>query len=128
MPALWRPHLRGLQGVLQEDSAEERQVRLPGGQELPGGQAEKKPLPVLPFPEVSGRGDGEGGGEDGQSEGEAREASYETKEQPRGSTRTSSRPHHGSRQSSCGVHAQAGESGLLTGIIPKRRRQNILVR
>ena len=67
MPALWRPHLRGLQGLLQEDSAEERQVRLPGGQELSGGQAEKKPLPVLPLPEVFDGGDGERGGEDGQS-------------------------------------------------------------
>ena len=122
MPALWRPHLRGLQGVLQEDSAEERQVRLPGGQELPGGQAEKKPLPVLPLPEVFDGGDGEGGGEDGQPKGETGEAPNETKEQPGGPTGTSSRPDHGSRQSACGVHTQAGESGLLTGIIPKRSR------
>ena len=69
MPALWRPHLRGLQGVLQEDSAEERQVRLPGGQELPSGQEEENPLPVLSVPEVFDGGDGEGGGEDGQSKG-----------------------------------------------------------
>ena len=78
MPALWRPHLRGLQGLLQEDSAEERQVRLPGGQELPGGQAEKKPLPVLPLPEVFDGGDGERGGEDGQSEGEEGQAPVQT--------------------------------------------------
>ena len=78
MPALWRPHLRGLQGILQEDSAEERQVRLPGGQELPGGQAEKKPLPVLPLPEVFDGGDGEGGGEDGQLEGEEGQAPVQT--------------------------------------------------
>ena len=98
------------------------QVRVPGGQELPGGQAAAEPLPVLPLPEVPGRGDGEGGGEDGQSEGETGKASYETKEQPGGPTGTSSRPDHSSRQSACGVHAQAGESGLLTGIIPKRSR------
>ena len=116
LPALWRSHLRGLQGILQEDGAEERQVRLPGRQELPGGQEEEKPLPVLPLPEVPGRGDGEGGGEDGQSEGKKGEASYETKEQPGSPTSTSSRPDHGSRQSACRVHAQAGESGLLTGI------------
>ena len=73
-------------------------------------------MSILPFSKVFKCWYGERGGEDGQSEGEAREASYETKEQPRGSTRTSSRPHHSSRQSSCGVHAQAGESGLLTGI------------
>ena len=90
VPALWRPHLRGLQGILQEDSAEERQVRLPGGQELPGGQAEKKPLPVLPFTEVPGRGDGAGGGEDGQPKGKEGEASNKTKEQPGGSSCTSS--------------------------------------
>ena len=78
VPALWRPHLRGLQGILQEDSAEERQVRLPGGQELPGGQAEKKPLPVLPIPEVFDGGDGEGGGEDGQPKGEEGQAPVQT--------------------------------------------------
>ena len=78
MPALWRPHLRGLQGILQEDSAEERQVRLPCGQELPGGQAEKKPLPVLPLPEVFDGGDGEGGGEDGQPKGEEGQAPIQT--------------------------------------------------
>ena len=71
MPALWGAHLRGLQGVLQEDRAEERQVRLPGGQELPSGQTEKKSLPVLPLPKVFDGGNGEGGGEDGQSKGEA---------------------------------------------------------
>ena len=32
-----------------------------GGQELPGGQAAAKPLPVLPLPEVPGRGHGQGG-------------------------------------------------------------------
>ena len=32
-----------------------------GGQELPGGQAAAEPLPVLPLPEVPGRGHGQGG-------------------------------------------------------------------
>ena len=61
MPALWRSHLRGLQGILQEDCAEERQVRLPGGQELPRRQAEAEPVPVLPLPEVPGCRHGQGG-------------------------------------------------------------------
>ena len=81
MPALWGAHLRGLQGVLQEDRAEERQVRLPGGQELPSGQEEKKPLPVLSVPEVPGLRDGEGGGEDGWSQGPERSSSNQTPEQ-----------------------------------------------
>ena len=116
MPALWGAHLRGLQGVLQEDRAEERQVRLPGGQELPGGQAEEKSLPVLSVPEVPGLRDGEGGGEDGQPERKERKTSNETKEQPGGASSTSSCPHHGSRQGARGVDTQVGESRLLAGI------------
>ena len=128
VPALWGAHLRGLQGVLQEDRAEERQVRLPGGQELPSGQEEEKPLPVLSVPEVPVLRDGEGGGEDGQPERKERKTSNETKEQPGGASSTSSCPDHGSSQGARGVDTQAGESRLLTGIIPKRRRQNISVR
>ena len=64
-----------MQRVLQENSPEERQVCLLGGQELSCGQEKKKPLPVLPLPEVPGRGDGEGGGEDGQSQGQERSSS-----------------------------------------------------
>ena len=128
VPALWGAHLRGLQGVLQEDRAEERQVRLPGGQELPSGQEEEKPLPVLSVPEVPVLRDGEGGGEDRQPERKERKTSNETKEQPGGASSTSSCPDHGSSQGARGVDTQAGESRLLTGIIPKRRRQNISVR
>lgn len=36
---------------------------------MSGGQAEEKPLSVLPLPEVSRGRDGEGGGEDGLPEG-----------------------------------------------------------
>ena len=110
LPALWRSHLRGLQGILQEDGAEERQVRLPGRQELPGGQEEEKPLPVLSVPEVPGLRDGEGGGEDGQPERKERKTSNETKEQPGGASSTSSCPDHGSSQGAHGVDTQVGES------------------
>ena len=85
-------------------------------------------MSVLQVPEVSGRGDGEGGGENGQPKGETGEAPNETKEQPGGASSTSSCPHHGSRQGARGVDTQVGESRLLAGIIPKRRRQNISVR
>ena len=61
LPALRREDLRGLQGLLQENCSEERQVRLSGGQELSCGQAEEEPVPVLQVPEVSRRRDGQGG-------------------------------------------------------------------
>ena len=115
LPALRRPHLRGLQGVLQEDGAEERQVRLFGRQVLPGGQAETEPLPVLQVPEVPGCGDGEGGGEDGQSEGEEGPAADQAQNCPGRPARPASRPHHLSSQGSCRVHAQTRESGLFPG-------------
>ena len=121
MPALWGAHLRGLQGVLQENCPEEREVCVSSRQELPGGQEEEKPLPVLSVPEVPVLRDGEGGGEDGQPEGKKRKTSNETKEQPGGASSTSSCPDHGSSQGAHGVDTQAGESRLLAGIIPKRR-------
>ena len=61
LPALRSENVRGLQGFLQADCAEERQVRLPGGQELPRRQAEAEPVPVLPLPEVPGCRHGQGG-------------------------------------------------------------------
>ena len=75
MSALRGENLRGLQGLLQENGSEERQVRLPGGQELPRGQAEAEPLPVLQVPEVSRGRDGQGGGQDGFSQGSERSTS-----------------------------------------------------
>ena len=45
VPALRGPDLRGLQGILQADRPEERQVRLPRRQELSGGQAAAQPVP-----------------------------------------------------------------------------------
>ena len=80
VPALRGADLRGLQGVLQEDGAEERQVRVSGGQELPRGQAEEEPLPVLQVPEVPGRGDGEGGGQNRQPQGPERSSSLQAQE------------------------------------------------
>lgn len=62
LPALRSAHLRGLQGILQADGPEGLQVCVPGGQELSGGQEAAESLPVLPVPEVSGRGNGQGGG------------------------------------------------------------------
>ena len=69
LPALRGADLRGLQGLLQENCPEERQVRLSGGQELPRGQAEAEPVPVLQVPEVSRRRDGQGGRQDGRAQG-----------------------------------------------------------
>ena len=75
VPALRREDLRGLQGLLQENCAEERQVRLSGGQELPRGQAEEEPVPVLQVPEVSRRRHGQGGCSDRLSQGSERSSS-----------------------------------------------------
>ncbi len=47
LPALRGSNLRRLQRIFQANSSKERKVRLPGGQKLPGGQATKKPVPVL---------------------------------------------------------------------------------
>ena len=69
LPALRGAHLRGLQGVLQEDRPKECQICLSGRQELPSGQAEAEQVPVLPLPEVLGRRHGQGGCEDGRAQG-----------------------------------------------------------
>ena len=38
-----------------------RQIRVSGCQELPSGQTQEEPMPVLSLPEVPGGGHGEGG-------------------------------------------------------------------
>ena len=43
-----------------EDGTEGRKVRVFGGQELPSGQAQAKPMPILPVPEMSRSRDGQG--------------------------------------------------------------------
>ena len=75
VPALRREDLRGLQGLLQENCSEERQVRLSGGQELPRGQAEEEPVPVLQVSKVSRRRHGQGGCPDRLSQGSERTSS-----------------------------------------------------
>ncbi|CAN0229505.1 unnamed protein product [Bubo scandiacus] len=82
LPALRRPHLRGLQGLLQAHGAEKRQVRLPGQQELPGGQTPPQPLPVLPLPEVPGRRHGQGGGAHRQPKRPEGSLAIQTEEPP----------------------------------------------
>ena len=82
VPALRCADLRGLQGVLQEDGAEERQVRVSGGQELPRGQAEEEPLSVLQVPKVPGRRHDQGGGQDRQSQRAERSSSLQAQEPP----------------------------------------------
>ena len=119
VPALRCADLRGLQGVLQEDGAEERQVRVSGGQELPRGQAEEEPLPVLQVPEVPGRGDGEGGGQNRQPQGEERSSSNEAPGEPGGQPAAAARgADHLAGAGTRGVHAQAGEPGLHSGAPP----------
>ena len=59
MPALWRPHLRGLQGVLQEVDEEGPGVPVSDEQGLRREQELPEQVPVLQATEVSGHGDEE---------------------------------------------------------------------
>ena len=106
MPALRGAHLRGLQGLLQAHRSEERQVRVSGGQELPGGQAAAQPVPVLPVPEVPDRRDGEGGGEDGQSQGPEGPAAHQTAEPAGPHLHPARRSNHRSCPCSHRLHAE----------------------
>ena len=115
VPALRGPDLRGLQGILQADRPEERQVRLPRRQELSGGQAAAQPVPVLPLPKVPGGGDGEGGGADGRAEGAARAAADQAAQPARPGVDAARGPHHGPGEGPRRLYAQAGESGLFAG-------------
>ena len=92
LPALRRADVRGLQGLLQAHRPEELQVRVPGRQELPGGQAAPQPLPVLPLPQVSGGGHGEGGGAHGRPEGPPRPPAHQAQEPRRRADRPERQP------------------------------------
>ena len=81
-PALQGAHLRGLQGVLQENRSEQLDICLSGKQKLPCGQASKEPLSVLPLPEVPAGGHGEAGSEDGQPQGPEGPFALKTPEKP----------------------------------------------
>lgn len=61
VPALRGAHLRGLQGLLQEDRAEGLQVRVPCREELSRGQATTQQMPVLSLPKVLKSWNGQGG-------------------------------------------------------------------
>ena len=94
------------------------QVRVPGGQELPGGQAAAEPLPVLPLPEVPGRGHGQGGGAHRRAEGPARPPALQAALAAGVAALAARQPHHGARQ---GAHRDVaghvpGQTGLLSGM------------
>ena len=117
LPALRGADLRGLQGLLQEDRPEERQVRLPGRQELPRRQETTKPLPVLPVPEVFNCWDGEGGGADGRPEGAEGAAAHQAAPPDGPGLHPARSPHHGTRQGTRRLITQIRKPGLLPGRI-----------
>lgn len=92
---------------LQANGAEERKIRVPGRQELPGGQEAAEPVPVLPLPEVFNGGHGEGGGANGRVEGSAGPAAHEAAAPAGPGVHAARRPHHRPGQGAHRLNAQA---------------------
>ena len=92
---------------LQENGAEERQIRVSGRQELPGGQEAAEPVPVLPLPEVFNGGHGEGGGAYGRVEGSAGPPAHEAAAPTGPGVHAARRPHHRPGQGAYRLDAQA---------------------
>lgn len=109
--------------LFQTDRAEGLQVRMSGRQELSGGQAPTKQVPVLPISKVPAGGHGERGGANRLAEGPPWPVAVQAQVATRFTTQSAGVTHHrpgpGARRYQSGFLV----AGLLTG--DKRPFQNL---
>ena len=116
LSTLWSEDLWRLQGILQENCPEERQVCLPGWQELSCGQETEEQMSVLSLPEVFGSRDGEGSCKNRQPQRKKRPTANQASRKSRDLISASGGSHHILGPSSCGVNTKIGKSWLHPGM------------